>query len=433
MTIPYLKDFDELVYLMKSSFGGSGKTVMLSRNKKILINPSAKTTLLAWDTNKYVRGFIYEICGEGDGCKTAIFILHSLLRELNKLDKPYPIHFNLKESLKGTDATREDLKLIAPDLPEILYDALLSNGTDIHISVEVGEGVDIEVIHSEGYIAKCSTPRWEKEISLKGPMVAMVSRPIHKIEEITPILENLIEGRPIVIVAPYYSKQVLDVITLNRNKGVIQAYAIETPKTTWSNEWLKDLESFVGGEVQVEHHKEFNTEWYGSAYEVKIKLDEVIFEQYDDKIELTAKRIDRLNYEADNLSSDLYFMREQINQRVSALSGSLIRVKVGGITEVEARNRRTRTEKMIQTLVSAVRGGVIKDGIVLYCNDLSAQYKDDVISKALQIPLKAIMDSVGVSSVKDIDMDKLRIPFPYLRFKELISKIESIVNVWSSI
>ena len=264
-------------------------------------------------------------------------------------------------------------------------------------------------------------------------MVAMVSRPINKIEEITPILENLIEGRPLVIVAPYYSKQVLDVITLNRNKGVIEAYPIETPKVNWSNEWLKDLESFVGGEVQVEHHKEFKVEWYGSAYEVKIKNNEVIFEQYDDKVELTSKRIDRLNYEADHLTSDLYFMRELLKQRVSALSGSLIRVKVGGITEVEARNRRTKTEKMIQTLVSAVRGGVIKEGLVLYCNELSSQYTDDVLSKSLRVPLKAIMDSVRVSSVDDIDMDKLRVPFPYLRFRELMGKVESIVNIWSSI
>ena len=432
MTIPYLKDFDELVYLMRSSFGGNGKTVMLSRNKKILINPSAKTTLLAWDTNKYVRGFVYEICGEGDGCKTAIFILHSLLRELNKKDKPYPINFNLKE-IEVSEPSREDLEKIAPNLPSILYDALLTNGTDIHISVEVGEGVDIEVIHSEGYIGKCPTPRWEKEITLKGPMIAMISRPINKVEEITPILENLIEGRPLVIVAPYYSKQVLDVITLNRNKGVIDAYAIETPKVTWSNEWLKDLESFVGGEVQVEHHKEYNLDWYGSAFEVKIKLNEVIFEQYEDKVELTSKRIDRLNYEADHLTSDLYFMREQLKQRVSALSGSLIRVKVGGITEVEARNRRTVIEKMIQTLVSAIRGGVIKEGLVLHCNELSSQYTDEVISKALRVPLKAIMDSVRVSSINDIDMDKLRVPFPYLRYKELMGKVESIVNVWSSI
>lgn len=213
-------------------------------------------------------------------------------------------------------------------------------------------------------------------MSLKGPMIAMVSRPIHKVEEITPILENLIEGRPIVIIAPYYSQQVLDMINLNRNKGVIEAYAIETPKVTWSYEWLKDLESFVGGEVQVEHHSEFKIEWYGSAYEVKIKLDEVIFEQYEDKVELTAKRIDRLNYEADHLTSDLYFMREQLKQRVSALSGSLIRVKVGGVTEVEARNRRTVIEKEIQTLVSAVKGGVIKEGFVLALYKLSSFAKN---------------------------------------------------------
>ena len=99
MKIPYLKDFDELVYLMRSSFGGNGKTVMLSRNKKILINPSAKTTLLAWDTNKYVRGFVYEICGEGDGCKTAIFILPIYFSSLLALIYNFKIKNSRKEKI----------------------------------------------------------------------------------------------------------------------------------------------------------------------------------------------------------------------------------------------------------------------------------------------------------------------------------------------
>lgn len=429
--IEYIDDLKEISYLLLSSYA-NGKNVVLSRNKELFINPSAKSTLLAWEKNKYVRGFLYEICGEGDGCKTAIFVLYSLLSSLHKLPKPKPISFG-ELDVQVSNATREDLVKISPDLPDVLYDALLTNGTDIHISVEVGERVDLEVIHSEGFIAKCPTPRWEKEVSLKGPMVAMISRPIHKVEEITPILENLIEGRPIVIIAPYYSQQVLDMITLNRNKGVIEAYAIETPKVTWSYEWLKDLESFVGGEVQVEHHSEFKIEWYGSAYEVKIKLDEVIFEQYEDKVELTSKRIDRLNYEADHLTSDLYFMREQLKQRVSALSGSLIRVKVGGVTEVEARNRRTVIEKEIQTLVSAVKGGVIREGFVLALYKLGSFARDPIVNKAFQAPLSYVMTNVRVENMRDLDFKKLCIPFPVIRFRELMSKVESIANVWSSI
>jgi len=423
--IYHIEDFKQFVYLLLSGYAGNGKNVMLYRNKKILINPSAKTTLLAWYTNPYVRGFLYEICGEGDGCKTAIFILYAILKQFHKQNERYSISFNLPDKdIQVSQPTRQDLEKIAPNLPEILYNALLTNGTDIHISVEVGESVDIEIIHSEGFIGKCPTPNWEKEISLKGPMIAMISRPINKIEHITPILENLIEGRPLVILAPYYSKQVLDTITLNRNKGVIEAYAIETPKVTWSHEWLKDLESFVGGEVQLEHQEQFNLDWYGSAYEVKIKLNEVLFEQYEDKVELTSKRIDKLNYEADHLTNDLYFMKEQLKQRIGALSGSLIRVKVGGATEVEARNRRTIIEKMIQTLVSSVKGGVIKEGFVSCIYNLSSKYDDPVLVKALQTPFNIIKES---------NMDLVEIPFPYLRFKELLTKVESIANIWSSI
>ncbi len=429
--IKYIDDLKEITSLLACSYA-SNKNIMLYRNKTLLINPSAKTTLLAWKTNKYVRGFLYEICGEGDGCKTAIFILTSILNSLNKLPTPYKVKLG-DIDVVGEKPNIEDLKKIAPELPDLLYEALLTNGTDLHISVEEGERVDIEILHSEGYVAKCPTPRWEKEISLKGPMVAMFNRQINKVEDVIPALENKIEGRPIVIVAPYFSKAVLDMITLNRNKGVIEAYAIETPKVNWAHEWIKDLESFVGGEVQTEFKKEFELQSYGSAYEIKIKLNEVIFEQYEDKVELTSKRIDHLNYQAQTLSSDLYFLRETLKQRVSALSGSLIRVKVGGVTEVEARNRRTNIEKQIQTLVSSIKGGIIREGLVLFLYNKSLSESDEIVAKGLEAPIKTIMTNYRVGSIKDLDLDKLRIPFPVVRLKELLSKIESIINVWSSI
>ena len=391
--IKYIDDLKEITSLLACSYA-SNKNIMLYRNKTLLINPSAKTTLLAWKTNKYVRGFLYEICGEGDGCKTAIFILTSILNSLNKLPTPYKVKLG-DIDVVGEKPNIEDLKKIAPELPDLLYEALLTNGTDLHISVEEGERVDIEILHSEGYVAKCPTPRWEKGISLKGPMVAMFNRQINKVEDVIPALENKIEGRPIVIVAPYFSKAVLDMITLNRNKGVIEAYAIETPKVNWAHEWIKDLESFVGGEVQTEFKKEFELQSYGSAYEIKIKLNEVIFEQYEDKVELTSKRIDHLNYQAQTLSSDLYFLRE--------------------------------------TLISSIKGGIIREGLVLFLYNKSLSESDEIVAKGLEAPIKTIMTNYRVGSIKDLDLDKLRIPFPVVRLKELLSKIESIINVWSSI
>jgi len=430
--IIYLEDLKEITTLLASSHLSNNKNIMLYRNKALLINPSAKTTLLAWKTNKYVRGFLYEVCGEGDGCKTAIFILTSLLIGLNKLPRPYTLSKPVLSDKEIEKPTREDLEKIAPDLPTLIYDALLSNGTDIHISVEVGDKVDIEVIHSEGFVAKCPH-KYEKEISLKGSMVVMFNRPVNKVEEIIPALENKIEGRPVVVVAPYFSKAVLDMITLNRNKGVIEAYAIETPKVNWVGEWLKDLESFVGGEIQNEFKKEFDLEWYGSAYEIKIKHNEVIFEQYEDKVELTSKRIDQLNYQAESYTSDLYFMREGLKERISALSGSLLRVKVGGYTEVEARNKRVQVEKSIQTLVSAIQGGVIRDGLVLALYKLSEEVKDEIIKYGLQAPLRVIYNNTGLNRIEDLDQAKLRVPFPANRLRWILDKVFSIVNVWSSI
>ena len=70
------------------------------------------------------------------------------------------------------------------------------------------------------------------------------------------------------------------------------------------------------------------------------------------------------------------------------------------------------------------KGGIIKEGFVSCIYNLSSKYDDPVLVKALQTPFNIIKES---------NMDLVEIPFPYLRFKELLTKVESIANIWSSI
>jgi hypothetical protein len=90
-------------------------------------------------------------------------------------------------------------------------------------------------------------------------------------------------------------------------------------------------------------------------------------------------------------------------------------------------------EKSIQTLVSAIQGGVIREGLVLALYKLSEEVEDEIIRYGLQAPLRVIYNNTGLNRIEDLDQDKLRVPFPANRLRWILDKVFSIVNVWSSI
>jgi len=420
------KDIKEIATLLAISHGSNHKNIALYRNNEILINPSAKSTILAWKSNPTLQYFLFQTCGEGDGSKTAIFILASLILSYTKNPYHYlpPIPF-----IPSEHPSKEDLKLMTrealnEELPDIIYDFLLGD-SNTHISIELGQSTNFEVSHSESFIANTSYSGYTEDKNIKGSMVAIFNYPLLKIEDFKECLENQIEGRPVIIVAPLILGEALKTINLNRNKGITDCYAVECPKIFDQEEWLKDFASFTGSKI-VSRLKKFDyQEDFGSALEICFKQKEMLVEQYEDHLENTVKRIEQLQYEL--TQEQIFYKAEQIQQRISNLQGSLLRVKVGGVTQLEAKHRRAICEKLIISLVQAVRSGILKDGLILTL--ASIETGNEVLDKALRSSLEIVKKNSGMV----VDEEKLKIPFPKSRALEIVSNAISISGLLNSV
>lgn len=421
------KDIKEIATLLAISHGSNHKNIALYRNDEIFLNPSAKSTILAWKSNPILQYFLFQTCGEGDGSKTAVFILASLI--LSYIKCPFdnlPVH-NI--DLSATYPNKDDLKVMTKEvlndeLPEIVYDFLLGD-SNAHISIEIGENTSFEVLHSEAFITKTTYSGYTEDKNVKGAMLAFFTYPLLTIDDVKDCLENQIEGRPVIIIAPIILGEALKTINLNRNKGIIECYAVECPKIFDQGAWLEDLASFTGGKIVTRLKKFDYQEDFGSALEICFKEKEMLVEQYEDHLENTVKRIEQLQYE---LSQEkIFYKAEQLQQRISNLQGSLLRLKVGGITQLEAKHRRSICEKLIISLVQSVRSGILPDGLILSLARIETE--NEILNKALRSSLEIVKKN---SNMK-VDESKLKIPFPKSRAIEIINNAVSIATLLTSV
>lgn len=421
------KDIKEIATLLAISHGSNNKNIALYRNNEILLNPSAKSTILAWQSNPTLQYFLFQTCGEGDGCKTAVFILASLILSYYKQDYNFntlPVDKVINAlNTYSTKPTKEDLQAMTQEalndlLPEAIYDFLLSD-SNTHISIELGENTSFEIQHSESFLATTTYTGYEEDKTVRGAMIAIFEYPLLTLDDIKDCLENQIEGRPIVVIAPLILGEALKTINLNRNKGIIECYAVECPKIFDQGYWLEDVGAFTGAKV-ITRLKAFEIEDLGSSFEICFKQKEMLIEQYEDCIESTAKRIDQLSYE---LSQEkIFYKAEQIQQRISNLQGSLIRLKVGGITQLEAKHRRSICEKLLISLVQSVKGGVLKEGLILSLSRIETG--NEVLDKALRSSMGIVKENKGI--LKEV-------PFPRLRAVEILNNAISISSLLTSL
>lgn len=446
--IPAIKQVEQILL---SAHKAKGTTVLMQRGGSIWNNPSAKSILNAWHypnptIQNIVQYNLLEVCGNGDGAKTACLLSTGLLKSFARMyESPHPTYTNQVDR-----AVLEAIKDIKP-LPssesvlveigmessldresvEKVAEALnLSGGLATHITLEKGIGVGCEVIESEALHSSVRI-HTDKEAYLKGPMFALSSQPLKDLNQVVPIMELMggFEGRPLVLVAPFISGQALKTIQLNRHKGVLDCHAVEAPRVIWGMGWMEDFAAFTGGHVhQPNLDGEFKAEFFGSAFECVLNFTEMITYPYDDHAEKTAERAELLLREAQE--SPHTHTQDLWRQRANALTGSLIRLKVGGHTEAEGRVRRVQTEKALLSMSDALKNGYVEGALpTLYKIETSSP----TLNEALKEPLRVVARNADLTEDQLLSRDELYQPFPAGRLASILRKSISVATSLASV
>ena len=436
-------DVEEITRLLVLSHASSGKSVCVSRHGQVFVNLSAKSTINEWHPrNKIIQTALLDLVGDGDGGKLGVFIFTSLFRSILKLHPDDQISA-LRELEKYTldiepfthiSEKHHLVQLTDEDYAGVLADAALMSGASSHISLEKYEGTGVELVETDSFISE-ARPLYlpSEQVSLKGPLCAFFPYAISEFSQIEEALSLMgsFEGRPLVIFAPMLRGQALATIKLNREEGIVEAYGVEAPLVSWGKGWLEDVASFTGGSVHNPTlHQEFQISSFGSAKEILLRENEIIIDPYDDHAEITAQRISTLLREAEETphthTQDLW------RKRAASLGGTLIRLKIGGDTEAEARLRRNRAEKHLISMSSMVKGGHVEGAIPTLAK--MARGGEGIIERALRAPLKVVGFNRNETDLNKLARDSyLTTPFPSERLFSLVSRSMSLAVLICSV
>lgn len=376
----------------------------------------------------------------GDGTTTVTVLTYSILQEANRLiaagHNPMELRRGIEqagaevvksltkmtESIEGkTDRVAEVATISAGDkeIGKLIASVIEKIGKDGVVTVEAGQGLDLEAEVVEGYSLDRGwvspffvTDTGRQEAVYEKPAIVITDKKISSVQEFIPILEKLTQAgkKELVLIADEVEGEALSVLVLNKLKGVLNVVAIKAPSFgERRKDYFQDIAILTGATVISEdlglNFENVDLSVVGSARKVIVGKDASTIIEGAGKASLVKERIAEINMLAENSSSE--FDKEQAQKRAAALSGKVAVIKVGGATETEIDEKKFRVDDAVAATKAALAEGIVPGGGVTLVN-LSANLKvtgsdsvsagRQILKNALRQPFLQITANAGLNS-----------------------------------
>ncbi|WP_166416734.1 chaperonin GroEL [Cochlodiniinecator piscidefendens] len=375
----------------------------------------------------------------GDGTTTATVLAQAIVREglkqvaagLNPMDLKRGIDLatsNVVTALK--DAAREvkDSDEVAQvgtisangeaAIGQQIADAMQKVGNEGVITVEENKGLETETTVVEGmqfdrgYLSPYFVTNPDKMIAdLEDCMILLHEKKLSSLQSMVPLLEQVIQSqKPLLIIAEDVEGEALATLVVNKLRGGLKIAAVKAPGFGDRRKaMLQDIAVLTGGQVISEDLgmklESVTMDMLGTAKKVTITKDETtVVDGAGEKAEIAA-RVAQIRTQIEETSSD--YDREKLQERVAKLAGGVAVIRVGGMTEVEVKERKDRVDDALNATRAAVQEGVIVGGGVALVQagkglaTLEGANADQnagiaIVRRALEAPLRQIAENAGV-------------------------------------
>jgi chaperonin GroEL len=375
----------------------------------------------------------------GDGTTTATILAQAIVKEGMKSVAAGMNPMDLKRGIdKATSAVVASIKKASrpvsdsaevaqvgtisangeAEIGQQIADAMQRVGNEGVITVEENKGLETETVVVEGmqfdrgYLSPYFVTNPEKMTSeLEDAIILLHEKKLSSLQPMVPLLEQVIQsGKPLLIVAEDIEGEALATLVVNKLRGGLKIAAVKAPGFGDRRKaMLQDLAILTGGQVISEDLgmklESVTMDMLGSAKRVSITKDETtIVEGLGEKAEIEA-RVAQIRGQIEETSSD--YDREKLQERVAKLAGGVAVIRVGGMTEVEVKERKDRVDDALNATRAAVQEGVVVGGgvaLIQACKvleDLKGENPDQtvgmkIIARALEAPLRQIAENAGV-------------------------------------
>lgn len=375
----------------------------------------------------------------GDGTTTATVLAQAIVKEGMKAVAAGMNPMDLKRGIDlATAKVVEAIKAAARDVTDsdevaqvgtisangeanigrMIADAMQKVGNEGVITVEENKGMETEVDVVEGmqfdrgYLSPYFVTNPDKmTVELEDAMVLLHEKKLSSLQPMVPLLEQVIQSqKPLLIIAEDVEGEALATLVVNKLRGGLKIAAVKAPGFGDRRKaMLQDIAILTGGQVISEDLgmklESVTMDMLGTAKKIGITKDETtIVDGAGDKAEIEA-RVAQINTQIAETTSD--YDREKLQERVAKLAGGVAVIRVGGMTEVEVKERKDRVDDALNATRAAVQEGVIVGGGVALVQagksleGLTGANPDQnngiaIVRRALEAPLRQIAENAGV-------------------------------------
>ena len=441
---------DKLANTVKITMGPKGRTVVIEKSYGAPVATKdgvtvAKAVSLKDPAENIGARMVQEVAKKagddaGDGTTTATVLAQKLIREgrrviaagMNPMDVKRGIDMAVSAVVADIDKharpvrDSSEIAQVATisansdsDIGEKIATAMERVGQEGVITVEEAKGLETEIDvvegmqFDQGFMSPYFVTNSEKMLAeLDGAQILVSEKKITGLQALLPILEPVAQsGKPLLIIAEDIESEALATLVLNRLRGGLKVCAVKAPGFgDRRKEMLKDIAIVCGATVVSDDmgmtFENITPAVLGTAKKVVVSKDSTLIAHGGGNKEAIANRADEIRVSIAASNSD--YDREKLSERLAKLVGGVAVIKVGGMTEVEVKEKKDRVDDALAATRAAVAEGIVAGGgvalvrAVAALKDMTGANPDqnvgiDIVRRAIIAPCAQIADNAGVS------------------------------------
>lgn len=441
---------DKLANAVKITMGPKGRTVVIDKSYGAPVATKdgvtvAKAVSLPDPAENIGARMIQEVAKKagddaGDGTTTATVLAQKLVREGRRVIAAGMNPMDIKRGIDiAVDAVVTDIESHArpvrdsseiaqvatisangdSDIGEKIAGAMERVGQEGVITVEEAKGLETEIDvvegmqFDQGFMSPYFVSNSEKMLAeLDNAQILVSEKKITGLQALLPILEPIAQqGRQLLIIAEDVESEALATLVLNRLRGGLKVCAVKAPGFgDRRKEMLRDIAIVTGATVISDDmgmtFDNITPAVLGSAKRVVVAKDSTLIVNGGGDKDAISARADEIRKLLKTTTSE--YDREKLAERLAKLVGGVAVIKVGGMTEVEVKEKKDRVDDALAATRAAVADGIVAGGGVALVRAVRALEKItgantdqnvgiDIVRRALTAPCSQIAENAGVS------------------------------------
>ena len=341
------------------------------------------------------------------------------------------------KSISKNISSEEQIKQVATisanndvEIGTLIATALDKVGTDGVVAIEeskTGE-TTLEVVEGMMFDRGYKSPYFVTDNTamqcvFEKPLIFLYDGRLSSTAHVLPVLQAAhSENLPLLIIAEDVENEALALLVVNKANNTIKVCAVKAPDFgDRRTAILEDIAILTGGTVvsPTKGHKvdkmkpdEFKS-MFGKSRVVNITSRDTTIIDGKGEVEKIEQRLSDLKAQIEIAKSN--FEVENLQQRLSKLNGGVAIINVGGLSEIEMKEKKDRVDDALHATKAALDQGIVPGGgmALINCREFVRDASFDVdngdqelgmriVEKALSAPFKMILSNSGIDNVYEL-------------------------------